>query len=680
MVRLDSDWGVIGHLKGGRMNSLESVEIANPYNKTDTSAKFIIEIANSTYTFTDICNIGVKYVFSCWVRSDSSTSLMINGEQNISCTTAWQRVVYKFEADEEDLVITFKTIGNYYFYNSQLETGDVATDWGPDPEDLNSDMSKLEVDVDGIRGQVSDVEGNVADLELESSQLTIRLDNLNYIGTNLALDTSEAQTYYKAAAASTYFNPVGAIYNSDRGITLIKQGGTFTVSFKYEITNCTTAFTLRVALKYTTNSYRAFGNGRASIPVGSSSGTFVSTGTPTAEMQQYGERWLFSGLSANQNSDIEMVITDFKFEKGDKATEWSPAPEDTASAAKVATNYLNFSSANGLVVGNHTASSLGANVQITSSGVNIRKNTTVWSSWTANRLEFFAGGKSALVLNNEPALRLGASDSHYIYANDTGLDIHNGSATVSSFHGSTITLGPTSGRNALINSAGLYLRSGTSNIAYFTASSARIYSGAGTDDYLNLGANRLEMFASGASRFVVTNGVTRIGNLSGKNVYIDSDSVNIRNGDTSLSNFSATTVNLGNNSSSAIINFCASNASITYNSNYGMLLERNNGALNVFASTYARVRGTTQTQLGDSSGASTTYIMCGSAAGNITLGGANRPIYAYVGSARRQLKQVYRLLNPNTLAYLTTADSSEANGLVAQGWTINNASVYYVFK
>ena len=377
-------------------------------------------------------------------------------------------------------------------------------------------------------------------------------------------------------------------------------------------------------------------------------------------------------------------ITNIKLERGNKVTDWTPAPEDVdeavSNAEKVATNYLQFSSANGLVVSNHTASSLGANVQITSSGVNIRKNTTVWSSWTANRLEFFAGGKSALVLNNEPALRLGASDSHYIYANDTGLDIHNGSTTVSSFHGSTITLGPTSGRNALINSNGLYLRSGTSNIAYFTASSARIYSGAGTDDYLNLGADRLEMVASGASRFAVTKALTRIGDRTGRNAQIDSDSFDIRNGDTILSNFSATTINLGNNSSTAQINFCASNASITYNSNYGMVMERNNGALNIFASTYARVRGTTQTQLGDSSGASTTYIMCGSAAGNITLGGANRPIYAYVGSARRQLKQVYRLLNPNTLAYLTTADSSEANGLVAQGWTINNSSVYYVFK
>ena len=528
-----------------------------------------------------------------------------------------------------------------------------------------------------------------------SYSVSSTLESVEVGGRNLIPHSVNAQS---SADWSNWFTPAADISNScglDGTFTFpdgTKVGDIFTLSAEFEWTDFTAGTGGTLSLPYIqfywndswgTGIPNVFASRFITAKKEAGSQLFSYTGSITTSAQASGTvNYNFRTNYSDGTGKIR--IRKLKLERGNKATDWTPAPEDVeeavSNAEKVATNYLQFSSANGLVVSNHTASSLGANVQITSSGVNIRKNTTVWSSWTANRLEFFAGGKSALVLTNEPALRLGAYDSHYIYANDTGLNIHNGSTTVSSFHGSTITLGPTSGRHALINSAGLYLRSGTSNIAYFTASAARIYSGAGTDDYLNLGADRLEMVASGASRFAVTKALTRIGNLDGRNVQIDSNSFNIRNGDTVLSNFTSTTINLGNNSSSAIINFCASNASITYNSNYGMLLERNNGALNIFASTYARVRGTTQTQLGDSSGASTTYIMCGSAAGNITLGGANRPIYAYVGSARRQLKQVYRLLNPNTLAYLTTADPSEANGLVAQGWTINNASVYYVFK
>lgn len=51
----------------------------------------------------------------------------------------------------------------------------------------------------------------------------------------------------------------------------------------------------------------------------------------------------------------------FKIEKGNKATDWTPAPEDVdagiANAAKVATNFLGYDSTNGLIIGNKTSGS-----------------------------------------------------------------------------------------------------------------------------------------------------------------------------------------------------------------------------------------------------------------------------------------------------------------------------------
>ena len=48
-------------------------------------------------------------------------------------------------------------------------------------------------------------------------------------------------------------------------------------------------------------------------------------------------------------------IKNFKLERGDKATDWTPAPEDVASdiddASKIATNYLTFDETNGLNIG-----------------------------------------------------------------------------------------------------------------------------------------------------------------------------------------------------------------------------------------------------------------------------------------------------------------------------------------
>lgn len=136
--------------------------------------------------------------------------------------------------------------------------------------------------------------------------------------------------------------------------------------------------------------------------------------------------------------DPEVSVKKLKIERGDKATDWTPAPEDideriesaessitqlsdritanvtettslgtrmstveqTASglttrltaaetnvtnAAKTATNYLNFSD-NGLTVGDMTKSSLGKNVRIDSDSIDIRNGETVMASFKGDEI------------------------------------------------------------------------------------------------------------------------------------------------------------------------------------------------------------------------------------------------------------------------------------------------------
>ena len=51
----------------------------------------------------------------------------------------------------------------------------------------------------------------------------------------------------------------------------------------------------------------------------------------------------------------DIYFCDLKLEKGDKATDWTPAPDDAANAAKVATNFIGYDSTNGLIIGNKTS-------------------------------------------------------------------------------------------------------------------------------------------------------------------------------------------------------------------------------------------------------------------------------------------------------------------------------------
>ena len=90
-----------------------------------------------------------------------------------------------------------------------------------------------------------------------------------------------------------------------------------------------------------------------------------------------------------------------KVEKGNKATDWTPAPEDVDNAiddaAKTATNYMEFTEGTGLVVGDMTSDTLGNNVLINSESVNIRTGETVNASFGANQIELGKGNDNAVV-------------------------------------------------------------------------------------------------------------------------------------------------------------------------------------------------------------------------------------------------------------------------------------------
>lgn len=84
-------------------------------------------------------------------------------------------------------------------------------------------------------------------------------------------------------------------------------------------------------------------------------------------------------------------IRNIKLEKGNKATDWTPAPEDVDTAiddaAKTATNYMDFIEDTGLIIGDMTSGTLGNNVCIDSDSVDIRKGEDVLTSFVAGTKE-----------------------------------------------------------------------------------------------------------------------------------------------------------------------------------------------------------------------------------------------------------------------------------------------------
>lgn len=131
---------------------------------------------------------------------------------------------------------------------------------------------------------------------------------------------------------------------------------------------------------------------------------------------------------------------------------------DVTNASKTATNYLNFSSS-GLVVGNHTVTSLKGNVLIDSDSVDIRNGTTVLSTFAAD------------------SIKLGLSTSKNMILNTDGVHLYEGSTYMAYFKPTEVRLGDKTGTNTNLKIANDLITFRSGNTATATYGTNEIHLG-----------------------------------------------------------------------------------------------------------------------------------------------------------------------------------------------------------
>ena len=271
------------------------------------------------------------------------------------------------------------------------------------------------------------------------------IDGLTIGGRNLIKDTSDEFTDILMASDSYYRQ-----YGTD---VELEAGQTYTFSVYVEkVSEDDFPINLHIGCGNKGNYNKDLHSWRKdNIPMGVKTSITYTVKESDVETYNY-----FSWRLRNEQKVTSIRFKEAKLEKGTRATDWSPCPDDTkadisaldtrvlsaessiiqlsnsissnvsettklgtrmstveqtasglttrltaaetdiANAAKTATNYLNYSNG-GLVVGNMTSSTLGNNVLIDSDSVDIRNDTTVLASFGANHLYLAKNSRNATI-------------------------------------------------------------------------------------------------------------------------------------------------------------------------------------------------------------------------------------------------------------------------------------------
>lgn len=117
-----------------------------------------------------------SYIYQIVIKAlaDSKLTLKIGSQSfDLSVTTSWQRLLQKFSVNDstQNIDLIFNP-GEYWFYNTKLETGIIPTAWSPAPEDFDEKVYTIQSE---FKQRADQIEMSV------SSKQDITITSVRYI-------------------------------------------------------------------------------------------------------------------------------------------------------------------------------------------------------------------------------------------------------------------------------------------------------------------------------------------------------------------------------------------------------------------------------------------------------------------------------------------------------------------
>lgn len=283
---------------------------------------------------------------------------------------------------------------------AKLVKGSKICDWTPAPEDIESDITNLDARIISAESSITQLSNKITANVTETTNLGTRMTTIEQTAEDLSVEIDEL-TF---GGRNLILNSDRIINNNSYKMAVYTPSSPLTAEEKYTVSMCVTP---SEGVSY----YEAYVSSGYTVlfelwPTGTNkqiiSKTFTmkyNNGRTPDDDASHADIIIYrfpNDGTVTTNSIVHWI----KVEKGDKATDWTPAPEDVErnilNASKTATNYLNFSSS-GLVIGDLTADTLGKNVLIDSDSVDVRNGDTTLASFGADYLYLAKNSRDAKI-------------------------------------------------------------------------------------------------------------------------------------------------------------------------------------------------------------------------------------------------------------------------------------------
>lgn len=300
------------------------------------------------------------YTISFWAKASKVFNLKIHEGGNVAfgtaaLTTTWKYYTYTLNVKDANTNNRFYFGGGcswkdtdvfVYIAFPKLEKGNKATDWSPAPEDVDSKIATVESKLTTQGTQLTAIQGNIS-AKIWQQDITTAVTSLEIGGRNLVRNSNFAEGN---SAASSFWNNWGSpairefVTLNNKKWCHIKGTGTlyqgvaqntgipvekntrYTISLRVKGAQDKQILTLGVhwntQTTLVTQSWTTFTVGPTEQIV------TVTFKSPDKDITRFN---LMVGVS-NSTTIYEVYFTDIKMEKGNKASDWLPAPEDTDKA------------------------------------------------------------------------------------------------------------------------------------------------------------------------------------------------------------------------------------------------------------------------------------------------------------------------------------------------------------